>query len=92
MAVTNIVRLLRLPDRLKGLLAEGTLSEGHARALLGLADEDTMVQLAEQVVARQLSVRQTEEMVRRLQERQAGPGNEEKSVPDDPDAHTDSPP
>jgi ParB family transcriptional regulator, chromosome partitioning protein len=65
-AVANTLRLLHLPDQVKSLLAEGVLSEGHARALLGLADEEMMVDAAGQVVARQLTVRQTEELVRRL--------------------------
>jgi len=65
-AVANTVRLLRLPDRVKALLAEGTLSEGHARALLALADDELITRAAEQVVARELTVRQTEELVRRL--------------------------
>ncbi|MBM4458319.1 MAG: ParB/RepB/Spo0J family partition protein [Chloroflexi bacterium] len=65
-AVANIVRLLRLPERVKTLLAENTLSEGHARALLALPDDETITQAAEQVVARGLTVRQTEELARRL--------------------------
>ncbi len=65
-AVANTVRLLRLPDRVKALLAEGTLSEGHARALLALPDDESILAAADQVVARDLTVRQTEELVRRL--------------------------
>jgi ParB family chromosome partitioning protein len=65
-AVANMIRLLRLPERIKALLTEGALAEGHARALLGLPDDDLMVQTAEQVVTRELTVRQTEELVRRL--------------------------
>ena len=65
-AVANVVRLLRLPDPVKALLAEGNLSEGHARALLSLPDSDMIIRAAEQVVARELTVRQTEELVRRL--------------------------
>jgi len=65
-AVANVVRLLRLPDQVKALLAEGSLSEGHARALLGLADDELIVQAAGQVITRELTVRQTEELVRRL--------------------------
>jgi ParB family chromosome partitioning protein len=65
-AVANTVRLLRLPHRVKALLAQGTLSEGHARALLSLEDDEQIVRGAEQVVARELTVRQTEELVRRL--------------------------
>lgn len=66
-AVANILRLQRLPDRVKALLSEGTLSEGHARALLALDDGDAIERAADQVVARELTVRQTEELVRRLQ-------------------------
>jgi ParB family chromosome partitioning protein len=66
-AVANILRLLRLPDQVKALLVQGALSEGHARALLALDDDDAMIRAAEQVVARELTVRQTEELTRRLQ-------------------------
>jgi ParB family transcriptional regulator, chromosome partitioning protein len=65
-AVANILRLLRLPDPVKELLAAGSLTEGHARALLGLPDCDLLLQAAQQVVTRELTVRQTEELVRRL--------------------------
>lgn len=65
-AVANTVRLLRLPDRVKALLAEGTLSEGHARALLALPDDNSILAAADQIVARDLTVRQAEELVRRL--------------------------
>jgi len=66
-AVANILRLLRLPDQVKALLVGGALSEGHARALLALDDDDALIRAAEQVVARELTVRQTEELARRLQ-------------------------
>jgi ParB family chromosome partitioning protein len=86
-AVANILRLQRLPDRVKGLLIEGALSEGHARALLALDDDDAILRAAEQVVARELTVRQTEELVRRLQAVaeaiQAVTGT--ANAPDDPD-------
>jgi ParB family chromosome partitioning protein len=65
-AVANIVRLLKLPEAVKDLLSEGQIHEGHARALLGLHDEQSMVEVARLVVDRGLSVRQTEELVRRL--------------------------
>ncbi len=42
-AVANTLRLLRLPERVKTLLASGALTEGHARALLGLPDEEAIV-------------------------------------------------
>ena len=90
-AVANAVRLLRLPEPVKGLLADGVLSEGHGRALLGLPDDETITQAAEQVVARELNVRQTEELVRRLAAvaEAAQAVADEPAPADDPDAsHT----
>lgn len=63
-AVTNTLRLAQLPEPIRDMLGQGQLSEGHARALLGLATEDQMVQLSQRVQAGKLSVRQTEELVR----------------------------
>jgi len=82
-AVANTLRLLRLPERVKSLLADGVLTEGHARALLGLPDEDAMVAAAGVVVSRGLTVRQTEELVRRLSEDK--PDAEPEAEADDPD-------
>lgn len=64
-SIANSLRLLRLPDDIKGALAEGTLNMGHARALLGLGDEGAMKRAATDVVQRKLSVRQTEQLVRK---------------------------
>jgi ParB family chromosome partitioning protein len=58
--VANFLRLLRLPDSVKKLLAAGQLSMGHARALLALDNARKQEQLAERVVRRDLNVRQTE--------------------------------
>ena len=63
-AVTNTLRLAQLPDRIRALLADGKLTEGHARALLGLETEDQMFRLADRIKAEKLSVRRTEELVR----------------------------
>jgi ParB family chromosome partitioning protein len=88
-AVANTVRLLRLPDRVKALLAQGTLSEGHARALLSLEDDEQIVRAAEQVVARELTVRQTEELARRLNGAAETTSAAEPAERDAPDAlHT----
>ena len=65
-AVTNTLRLVQLPDKIKALLSEGKLSEGHARALLGLEDQVQMTELAGRIGAEKLSVRKTEELVREL--------------------------
>ncbi len=65
-AVSNTLRLVHLPERIRALLADGKLSEGHARALLGLEDEEQMTELARKVAAEKLSVRKTEELVREV--------------------------
>jgi len=63
-AVANVLRLLQLAPAVQRLLAGGELSAGHARALLGLDDEAAQIALAERVLDQELSVRQTEELVR----------------------------
>ncbi len=65
-AVTNTLRLLRLPAQIQQALIDGTIHEGHARALLALPTTEAQLAALRTVVARDLSVRQTEEMVRRL--------------------------
>ncbi len=65
-AVTNIVRLLKLPDPIKNALVEGQIREGHARALLGLKEDQAMIEACRLVISQGLSVRQTEELVKRL--------------------------
>jgi ParB family chromosome partitioning protein len=66
--VTNTLRLLQLPAECQRLLAEGTLTAGHARALLALPDADAQVALALRAAAEDLSVRDVEEIVRRYGE------------------------
>ncbi len=65
-AVANSVRLLRLPNDIKISLAQGQITEGHARAVLGLAEPDEQRKLWKAILKRGLNVRQTEETVRRL--------------------------
>jgi ParB family chromosome partitioning protein len=65
-AVTNTMRLLRLPPQVQGAVVDGTIHEGHARALLALPTPEAQLAALRTVVARALSVRQTEELVRRL--------------------------
>ena len=64
--VANTLRLLRLPDEVKRCLAEGEITEGHARALLPLEVLEDQLNVMRAILRRGLSVRQTEEMVRRL--------------------------
>ena len=66
-AVANALRLLSLPKEVQDMVAEGELSSGHARTLIPLNDPNLQIQLAQRIVADGLSVRQTEEMVKRLQ-------------------------
>ncbi len=63
--ITNYLRLLRLPDDLQRLVAEGKLSTGHARTLLGLEQVDEQRRVARRIIERGLSVRETEALVRR---------------------------
>jgi ParB family chromosome partitioning protein len=72
--VANSLRLLRLPDSVRDLVAQGRLSMGHARALLGLDSVDAMERLARRTVAQDLSVRKVEETVRRDRSGDAGGG------------------
>lgn len=65
-AIANKIRLLQLPEEIKRFLLEEKISEGHARALLGLSSDDAMVAAAKLVVKDSLSVRAVEELVRRL--------------------------
>lgn len=63
-AVTNTLRLLKLPASVLKLLGEGKLTAGHSRALLSLDDEKEMLKIAEAAISQELSVRQVEKMVK----------------------------
>jgi ParB family chromosome partitioning protein len=65
-SVANFLRLLKLPEEVRGDLAAGAFSMGHARALLGLPDAAMQRQAAREVVSRALSVRDTEALVRKM--------------------------
>jgi ParB family chromosome partitioning protein len=67
-SVANYVRLLRLPQEVRANVASDTLSMGHARALLALADENAMLRVARDIIARSLSVRETEALVKKAGE------------------------
>ncbi len=64
--VANSVRLLRLPDEIKNSLAQGHITEGHARAILSLDESEEQRAIWKVILKRGLNVRQTEETVRRL--------------------------
>ena len=64
-ALANTLRLNRLPQKVKGMIVGGQLSEGHGRSLLALEKEEKIIEMAEQVLSQKMSVREVEEAVRR---------------------------
>ncbi len=66
--IANAIRLLKLDNRVQNFVIELKLSQVHARALLPIEDIDMQFELAEKIIDEQLSVRQTEEMVKKLLE------------------------
>jgi len=81
-AVSNVLRLLNSPEQVKDALLRGHITEGHARALLGLPSSTKQVEALDLVLDQQLNVRQTEQLVRRW----SSPKEQKSSRPDrDPD-------
>ncbi len=67
-AITNSLRLLNLPEAVRKMVEEDELSTGHAKVLLGLNNQDRMEELANQIIIRDLSVRDTEKLVKMMNE------------------------
>ncbi len=84
--VANFMRLLRLPDEVRADVAAGSLSMGHARALLALVSDVDQRRIAREIVSRNLSVRETESMVRKATE-EKGPAKDVAEAPK-ADVHT----
>ncbi len=82
--VANVLRLLKLPEEVQGDVAAGTLSMGHARAILGLAADVDRRRIARDVIARGLSVRETEALVKRQADAADAPARPAKEK----DVHT----
>ena len=86
--VANYLRLLKLPDEVRGNVASGALSMGHARAIVALANETDQRRLARDVVARGLSVRETEALVKKeIGDKRSGDDKQEPIKPKK-DVHT----
>lgn len=66
-AVTNSMRLLKLDERVQQMVVDDMITTGHARALLGIANEDKQYILAQQIFDEKLSVRETEKLVKKIQ-------------------------
>ena len=75
-AVTNAMRLLKLNDKVQQMVIDEMLTTGHARALLGIEDQEKQYNVAQQIFDEKLSVRDTEKLVKNLQ-------NEKKAKPED---------
>lgn len=74
-AITNSLRLLKLDDRVKQMVIDDMISSGHARALLAVSDKDMQYTLAMQIFDHQMSVRETEKLVKNFNEKK--PENKE---------------
>ncbi len=79
-AVTNALRLLKLPSAVRAMLNDGTLSEGHGRALLGAPNDGVMVDVARKAVRGRWSVRKVEQLVRGKREKTSDDASKEKSA------------
>lgn len=65
-AITNSLRLLKLPEKVRDMIAEGQISTGHGKVLLGLDSDEQICMVADAIVAENLSVRATEDRVKRV--------------------------
>lgn len=81
-AVTNTLRLLKLPETIQQALVDGRISEGHARALLALSTKQAMQAALSTVLSQELTVRQTEELVRKLGGEKTAPAPKRGPSPD----------
>lgn len=83
-SVANYLRLLKLPEAVRKDVAGGALSMGHARALLAIEQEDLLTKAAKEVIAKQMSVRETEALAKRA----TAPPPPPAEAPPPPDVHT----
>lgn len=86
--VTNALRLLKLSAAVRQALSDGKLSEGHARALLGLSTAGEQSAALRTVIAKQLNVRQTEQLVRQLTQPPAKQSKPRRQSPEEADLQT----
>lgn len=79
-SITNSMRLLRLPAEIQRLVENESISMGHARALLSLDSSDQQVSLATDIINNSLSVRETERLVKKRQDRKEQPPGQGSSI------------
>src|SRR5215831_10643021 len=88
--VANALRILKLPLTLQGYIRDGRLSVGHAKVVLGLANDKQQELAAERIIKEGLNVRQTEGLISKLLARGTGPGKSGSITPLTQDAHVAS--
>jgi len=81
-AITNSMRLLKLDQRVQQMLIDEMISEGHGRALLPITDSEEQFTLAMKVFDEKLSVRETEKLIKKLQEEKNSPAKQEEETKD----------
>ncbi len=81
-AVTNTIRLLNLPETIRQSLSEQKISEGHARAMLALNSTIAQISVLRTILEKDLTVRQTEELVRRMGGTRSAPANPKTVEPE----------
>jgi ParB family chromosome partitioning protein len=81
-AITNTLRLLHLPDPVRGALANGSITEGHARAILMANGESLQVRVLERLQEQHLSVRETEALARQMNTTRVRPPSQARPDPD----------
>lgn len=62
--ITNVLRLLKLPEEVRAMVSNGELSSGHARAIVGVSGKDAQIKIAEKIVKEGISVRETEKLIK----------------------------
>lgn len=82
-AVANSLRLLELPEEVLGLVGDGALSEGHGKVLLSLREKAALPALAAYVAEKKLSVRETEQLVKRKNREAEAPEKEPRQTPEE---------
>lgn len=82
--IANFVRLLSLPAEIKDYVSRGTISMGHARALAGVKEQKVQMELAEQTVSAEWSVRELEDAIQKLDSRQVPEQKTQKQKKRDP--------
>ena len=87
-AITNTMRLLKLDDRVQKMILENLISSGHGRTLLGLENQEEQYELALKILDDNLSVRDTEKMVKKLSEKKSDPDTETSESQEDKEMYS----